>query len=255
MAFNDGTISYPLKTPVFISPFELKYDIAVGTTPAQWIVKVVNVTAESGSYPFYVVANDDTTSPGAPIALTALPSPWANNNQFALNWTNPNDPSGIAKVWWKCGAVPTSASDSVSYRLPAYKPLPVSLAIFEGAQTIYVWLEDGSANKDHNNRASVTLRLDVKRPTISITTPTANLSYSTSANSVSLSGVHADNLSGVTSVTWINNRGGAGTASLTGNPLSGTWSTGPVAISSGDNTVTVTATDAAGNKASSVFFC
>jgi N-acetylneuraminic acid mutarotase len=254
LAFNDGTTTYPLRSPVFFSPYTLKYDIAVGTSPARWTVKVVNGTAESAPYPFYVVATGDTTAPGAPIGLAASPPAWANNNEFTVDWTNPNDPSGIAKVWWKIGAVPTSPSDGLSYRLPAYKPLPVSLGLSEGTQTIYVWLEDGVENKSHNNRATATLRLDVTRPTVSITSPTRNLSYSLSQNSITLSGVYADNLSGVTSVSWVNSRGGSGNASLTGNPLTGTWSTAGIAIYSGNNTINVAATDTAGNQAPAVIF-
>jgi len=46
----------------------------------------------------------------------------------------------------------------------------------------------------------------------------------------------------VTSVTWVNDRGGSGTASGTDN-----WSVGSVALQLGANQITVTATDAAGN--------
>jgi hypothetical protein len=57
-----------------------------------------------------------------------------------------------------------------------------------------------------------------------------------------LAGVAADNV-GVTSVTWANSRGGSGSASGTAN-----WSVASIALQPGDNVITVTARDAAGNQ-------
>jgi len=98
----------------------------------------------------------DTTPPSAPIGLTATPSSWTTNNLFSIDWTNPSDESGIAKVWYKVGSFPTSPSDGIWLSLPQFKPF-FAAATVQGGQPIYVWLEDGAGNKDHNNRSSSSL--------------------------------------------------------------------------------------------------
>jgi hypothetical protein len=54
-------------------------------------------------------------------------------------------------------------------------------------------------------------------------------------------GTASDNV-GVVSVTWASSRGGSGAAFGTSS-----WVTGPIDLSMGDNVITITATDAAGN--------
>ena len=83
---------------------------------------------------------------------------------------------------------------------------------------------------------------DEEDPTVAITSPTSEDTYSTSQNTIDLSGSASDNV-GVISVTWVNNRGGSGTASGTDN-----WTISGITLYCGeDNIVTVTARDAAGN--------
>lgn len=246
LIFNNGVQSYnsdPARL-TYVSSTEIKYDIAVGIQAAAWTVKVVNGTTQSSPGSFYVTTAPDTTAPSAPIGLNVSPSPWAGNDLFTLDWTNPNDSSGIVKVWWKLGSPPVSPTDGLSSRLPLFKPLPITINQSEGTQMVYVWLEDGAGNKNHGNRATATLRLDTTRPIVSITPPTATV---TSQSSIILGGTFADNLSGVATVKWFNDAGGNGDATMSGSVLSGTWTTGPIALSSGANGILVIATDAAGN--------
>jgi hypothetical protein len=113
-----------------------------------------------GTTPFSTVAAD-TTPPPAPIGLTGTPSGWTYINSFSLNWTNPSDPSGIVAAWYKLGSAPGSSSDGVRQ---TGRPFSVS-AIPQGSQAIYVWLEDGAGNKNHNNRSTTTLYYDGAAPT------------------------------------------------------------------------------------------
>jgi hypothetical protein len=80
---------------------------------------------------------------------------------------------------------------------------------------------------------------DPTPPSCTIQSPTDP--YSTSSSTVNVSGIASDNV-GVSSVTWVNNRGGSGTATGTT-----TWSISNIALYSGANVITVTAHDAAGN--------
>ncbi len=90
------------------------------------------------------------------------------------------------------------------------------------------------------------LSLDTVAPSISITSPTSGPTYSTGNGSVSLAGFASDDRA-VTSVTWVNDRGGSGTAAGTTN-----WTISSVFLSAGANVITVTAWDAAANQRSAV---
>ena len=85
---------------------------------------------------------------------------------------------------------------------------------------------------------------DTTAPVVTITGPTSSSTYATTASTLSLGGTASDAV-GVTQVSWVNNRGGSGTA--TGTTA---WSAG-IALQSGSNLLTVTARDAAGNIGSS----
>lgn len=84
---------------------------------------------------------------------------------------------------------------------------------------------------------------DTEDPTIAITSPTSSSTYDNGDTStINISGTASDNI-GVTSVTWVNSRGGSGTASGT----SPTWSVSAIQLYDGSNVITVTAVDAALN--------
>jgi hypothetical protein len=85
--------------------------------------------------------------------------------------------------------------------------------------------------------------VDTSAPTVTITSPTSASTYTTNNASVTLGGTASDNLL-VTQVTWVNDRGGSGTATGTAN-----WTASNIALQLGQNVVTVTARDAAGNTA------
>ena len=82
---------------------------------------------------------------------------------------------------------------------------------------------------------------DITSPTITITTPTSGSTYSTGNYQLNIGGTASDNKA-VTSVSWTNSRGGSGTCSGTSS-----WSKSGIVLSSGQNVITVTARDAAGN--------
>ncbi|MCW5552134.1 MAG: hypothetical protein KIS67_08195 [Verrucomicrobiae bacterium] len=112
-----------------------------------------------------------------------------------------------------------------------------------GTNAVSVHARDTSGNT--SSVASVTvvyLPPDVTAPTLTILSPTTNATFFTSDPAVSLGGQATDNV-GVQSVLWANERGGNGAAALAGS----TWTSGPVVLLVGQNNLTVTATDAAGN--------
>ena len=99
-----------------------------------------------------------------------------------------------------------------------------------------------TANNESEKATEITgVPPDTQSPTISITSPTSSATYTTTNNTITLSGSASDNV-GVTQVTWSNSRGGSGTATGTTS-----WSVSSVTLQSGDNLITVTARDAAVN--------
>jgi uncharacterized repeat protein (TIGR02543 family) len=89
-----------------------------------------------------------------------------------------------------------------------------------------------------------TIQNSVVAPTVTITFPTSNPTYSTISGTVNLGGTASDNV-GVSQVTWSNNRGGSGTASGTTS-----WSVNGISLQTGQNVITITAHDAAGSTGS-----
>jgi hypothetical protein len=81
---------------------------------------------------------------------------------------------------------------------------------------------------------------DTTAPIVEITSPTSSVSFDTSTSPLTIGGTASDAL-GVTSVTWSNAAGGSGTATGTA-----TW-TLSASLVAGENAITVTAHDAAGN--------
>jgi hypothetical protein len=83
---------------------------------------------------------------------------------------------------------------------------------------------------------------DLTAPTVVVFSPAqAGGTARTTDSKVLVTGSASDNV-GVVSVTWSNSRGGSGAAFGTSS-----WAAGPITLSMGDNVITITATDAAGN--------
>jgi hypothetical protein len=76
---------------------------------------------------------------------------------------------------------------------------------------------------------------------VTITSPTSSPTYTATGSSLTLQGTASDNV-GVTRVTWVNSRGGSGTATGTSS-----WTASAIALQLGSNVLAVTARDAAGN--------
>jgi len=114
-----------------------------------------------------------------------------------------------------------------------------------GAFTVNATVSDGVLTASQSFTWTITAP-DVTAPTVTISGPTSAATYATTAAMVTLTGSAGDNVA-VTQVTWVNDRGGSGSASGTTS-----WSAANVALQTGVNILTVTARDAAGNTSSDV---
>ncbi len=125
----------------------------------------------------------------------------------------------------------------------------VQLAIAAGTKPGIVSVTVGGLSASDPSGALVSLSgsggsvtvLDSTPPKAAFTAPTSGAAYPTSTTPLNIAGTASDNV-GVTKVIWANDRGGTGTASGTAS-----WSASGIALQTGSNLITVTATDAAGN--------
>ncbi len=102
----------------------------------------------------------DTEPPAAPLHITVAPDGWTNIPAFILNWTDPQDLSGIEGIYYSIASPPLSAQDGIFTRK---RPLSLLLAL-EGSCPVYVWLQDAAGNIDCTRRDSVYLHVDITPP-------------------------------------------------------------------------------------------
>lgn len=171
------------------------------------------------------------TSPASAGSFTA------SSATLALGGTA-YDASGIARVMWtnsRGGSGQASGTGNWSAG-------PVALSTGQNGITVTAWANSGaSLNASIQvNYAAPSGGSDTTPPSIVILAP-AQTSVSTTAATITMSGTAHDNTA-VARVTWSNSNGGAGTANGTEN-----WTTAPIALLVGSNTITIRAADPAGN--------
>jgi hypothetical protein len=185
--------------------------LTVTYTLADTVAPTIVVTSPTSS-PTYA-----TTS--TPITIGGTASD--NVGVTQVTWSNDRGGSGIATG--------TDAWDISS------------IVLQPGANVIAVTAYDAAGNTG-TDTLTVTYALpDTILPTIAITSPTSSPTYLTTISPLAIGGTASDNI-GVTQVTWINDRGGSGTASGTT-----AWTISNIPLQPGANIITVTAYDAAGN--------
>ena len=145
--------------------------------------------------------------------------------------------SGNIVVTWKTAQYTAGTADGG--RLWSIAALPLSI----GANSITLTATDSQQNAVTGTftiTRTAPAQRDSTPPTLSITAP-ASSNVITSASSIVLSGTASDN-TGVTGVTWSTSGGASGKATGTNN-----WNSGSIPLLTGTNTITVRASDAAGN--------
>ena len=183
--------------------------LTVTYTPADTTAPVVTITGPTST------ATHATGT--TPLTLSGTASDAVGVTQ--VSWVNDRGGSGTAT-----GTTGWSAS----------------VALLSGVNVLTVTAHDAAGNTSTDTLTVTYTPADTTRPTVTITGPTSATNYATGTTPLTLSGTASDNV-GVTQVSWVNDRGGSGTATGTTG-----WSAS-VALLSGVNVLTVTARDAAGN--------
>ena len=105
-----------------------------------------------------------------------------------------------------------------------------------------VTVADTAGNQTGASLTVIYTAPDTIAPTVAIISPTTAGTYDTADALIAISGNASDNV-GVSQVTWASSAGGSGTATGTE-----TWSISDISLSEGENIVTVTVADTAGNQ-------
>jgi hypothetical protein len=225
---------------------------ATGTT--SW--SIASISLQSGTNDVTVTARDaagnlgtkvlrveytpapDSTPPVVTIT-TPVSTPAHGTTSATLNiGGTASDAGGITQVQWSNSLTGGSgtATGTTNWSVNG-----ISLVL--GVNTITVTAYDAVGNFGTDTlEVNYSVAPDTINPTVTIQTPTANNTTSTSNPTITLGGVATDNVA-VTEVRWTSSRGISGIATGTGN-----WSTGPIRLAGGNlqQTITVTAHDAAG---------
>ena len=220
--------------------------VAVGTTA--WSingislspgVNVITVTARDGAGNQASAALRVTFSTIPPSIVISSPTSGAaySTANSSLNISgSASGPAGVSQVAWNCDRCGTGvASGTTSWSVSG-------IALQSGVNVITVTARDAAGNP---SSATLTVNYDNVPPAIAIVSPTARGAYFTNSATLVLAGTSSDSF-GVTQVTWQCDRCGSGTAVGTTN-----WSVSGITLQSGANAITVSASDAAGNKTSS----
>jgi hypothetical protein len=186
----------------------------------------------------------------AQLALTVSPTGTLNFGSVNLG-SVVDQPFTVQNT--RSGAVSGAASTSAPFSIVAGSPFTLGAG---SSQTVTVRFSptvpatatvnvNFTADGDSISRivTGTGVALDAIPPTVAITAPTSGATYSTSNPLLRLEGTASDNV-GVTQVTWANNNvGSSGTATGTTS-----WTASGIVLRLGANVLTVTASDAAGNR-------
>ena len=139
------------------------------STVYHWRVRAVGADSSSGWSPVQSLTTftPDLTPPGPPADLKIIglePGEWSVNNTVMISMTEPEDESGIARIYYKVGDVPSAGDDTTS-SVPSGQQIELTL-MEEGEHTVHVWLVDSAGNVDHSQAQVVTARYDATPPSI-----------------------------------------------------------------------------------------
>jgi hypothetical protein len=201
-----------------------------------------NSSNESGNSSEVSATIPDSTIPTVAIASPTSSSTYATSTSSITLSGTASDNVGVTRVTWANTANGTSgiATGTTSWSISA-----ISLAA--GTNTITVTASDSAGNTANDILTVTYAPPDTAVPVIAIASPTSSSTYSTTTSTVTLSGTASDNV-GVTRVTWAN--AANGTSGIATGTTS--WSTSAISLIEGSNTLTVTASDSAGNKSSTI---
>src|SRR3989449_647691 len=171
-------------------------------------IKYDHVVAAKSYVGCLVSAASDTTSPTVSISA---PLGGATVSNTVTVSAAAADNVGVVGVQFKLDGANLGAEDLVAPYSVSWNTTTVP----NGAHTLKASARDAAGNATTSASLSVIVaNADATPPTVAITAPTSNPTFSTSTTPLTLGGTASDNV-GVTQVAWVNSAGGSGTATGT----------------------------------------
>jgi len=198
---------------------------------------VITVTAtdsasRTGTATLTVVYND-ATPPSVAITTPVSSATYTTNNQQLGMAGTASDNDGVQTVSWSNNRGGSGSCTGTA----AWSIDSISLALGENVITVSASDAAGNVGMDI---LTVTYN-DTTPPSVAITAPVSSATYATNSPQLKMAGTASDSI-GVTAVSWSSNRGGSGTG--TGTTA---WGVDSIPLASGENVITISASDAAGN--------
>jgi hypothetical protein len=111
-----------------------------------------------------VELNYDGTAPPEPLAISVDPDGWSSINSFEIDWTVPEDLSGVkAGSYYYLGTQPPEKqSDGI---WTSTKPFTVT-NLKDTETDLYLWLEDNVGNCNYSNYKKTVLKFDNIKPVL-----------------------------------------------------------------------------------------
>ena len=222
------------------------YISGAGTTAGSYSVTARasdNVLTASQTFTWVMTAPaGDTTVPTVTISTPTSGTTHPMTSSTMSMGGTASDNVGVSQVSWSSDRGASGmASGTTNWSVSG-------IPLLSGANVITVTAVDAAGNQgtDVLTVTYTATTADTTRPTISISTPTTGTTHAATALSVDLGGSAGDNVA-VAQVRWVSDRGGSGVATGTTS-----WSASGVPLLSGNNVITVTALDAAGNAGTDV---
>lgn len=267
LTWNDNRTTYPAETQTY-EYFVYKDNVKISTITSRGGTFFVENDV-SGAHDYKVSAVNLYGTEGAACANVNTSAATAGWTGVASDTTPPILTSGQPTTSQICSANPLGVTMTILTNEAAtckFSTSDIAYASMSGtfdttggtshseilslacsaSYTYYVRCMDTAGNA---NLSSYSIAFTVGAPTGDTTPPTCTIAlpaadpYTTSSQTVNVSGTASDDVA-VSSVTWENNRGGSGTCTGTTS-----WSVTGITLLHGDNVITITALDAAGNSA------
>lgn len=244
--YVQGGVTTNNSTAQFIPSKNLSFDTtytAVITTAAQAANYAGTSLNADYTWSFTTSSSQDASPPSGSILINS-DSGYTNSRIATLHLAATDDGAVVGYYLSNDSTRPSDNSPDWEYTISSdsnfKKDVSYTLSGDDGNKTVYVWYKDSSGNI--SDYASDSIILDITKPKVTITRPTANAVYTTAVDAISLGGTASDATSGVQNVMWSDNNGGTGTANGTDN-----WFVSFVNVSGNNTVITITATDKAGN--------
>ena len=210
--------------------------LANGTTYAYRVCaldKAGNIS--TGATASAIPQGPDSSAPTVSITVPTAAATYSTSSSTLNLSGSASDAVGVSVVTWSNNRGGSgTASGTTSWT--------VSGIVLQSGSNVLTVSARGTAGSTGTATLTVNyIPAGTTPPTITITYPTSNPTFRTRSKTLALGGTASDNI-GVTQVSWMNNRGGSGTASGTTS-----WTVKGISLQYGTNVISITARDVSGN--------